>query len=105
MARCRFVLSEGDRIPLKSAPKTVAVDYLAFYQTAKFGEDKWAINYIAPVRGDELTTRAQLIRTQPDHPRASEADYKIQIGALERLARPIPSRSWRGLTFLYTMGE
>jgi len=93
------------RIPLKTAPKTVAVDYLAFYQTAKFGDDKWAINYIAPVRGHELTTRAQLLRTQPNHPRAAEPYYKIQLGPLERLERPIPSRAWRRLTFLYTTGE
>ncbi len=33
-------LHTGHRIPLKSVPKTVAVDWLAFYQTAKFGEDK-----------------------------------------------------------------
>lgn len=93
------------RIPLKSAPKTVAVDYLALYQTAKFGDDKWSINYVAPVRGHELTTRAQLLRTQPDHPRAAEPYYKIQIGPLERLERAIPSRAWRRLTFLYTTGE
>jgi hypothetical protein len=93
------------RIPLKSAPKTVAVDYLALYQTAKFGEDKWAINYIAPVRGHELTTRAQLLRTQPNHPRAGEQYYKIQIGPLERLEHPVPSRAWRRITFLYTTGE
>jgi len=93
------------RIPFKSAPKTVAVDYLALYQTAKFGEDKWAINYIAPVRGHELTTRAQLLRTQPNHPRADEPYYKIQLGPLERLEHSIPSRTWRRLTFLYTTGE
>ncbi len=93
------------RIPLKSAPKTVAVDWLAFYQTAKFGDEKWAINYVAPVRGHELATRAQLLRTQPDHPRADEPYYKVQIGPLERLPRPIPSRAWRRLTFLYTTGE
>jgi hypothetical protein len=93
------------RIPFKSAPKTVAVDWLAFYQTAKFGEEKWAINYIAPVRGHELTTRADLLRTQPDHPRAGEQYYKVQIGPLERLAQPILSRKWRRLTFLYSTGE
>ncbi len=93
------------RIPLKTAPKTVAVDYLALYQTAKFGDDRWAINYVAPVRGHELTTRGQLLRTQPNHPRAAEPYYKIQIGPLERLERPIPSRAWRRLTFLYTTGE
>ncbi len=93
------------RIPLKTAPKTVGVDWLAFYQTAKFGDEKWAINYVAPVRGYELTTRAELLRTQPDHPRAKEQYYKVQLGTLERLARPIPSRKWRRLTFLYTTGE
>ena len=93
------------RIPLKTAPKTVSVDWLAFYQTAKFGEEKWAINYVAPVRGHELTTRAELLRTQPDHPRAKEQYFKIQLGPLERLSRPIPSRKWRRLAFLYTTGE
>ena len=93
------------RVPLKSAPKTVAVDWLAFYQTAKFGEEKWSINYIAPVRGHELATRAELLRTQPDHPRAGEQYYKVQIGPLERLPQPIPSRKWRRFTFLYTTGE
>jgi len=93
------------RIPVKTAPKTVSVDWLAFYQTAKFGAEKWAINYVAPVRGHELTTRAELLRTQPDHPRAGEQYYKIQLGPLERLPRPIPSRKWRRVTFLYTVGE
>ena len=93
------------RIPLATAPKTVNVDYLAFYQTAKFGEEKWAIHYIAKVRGHELTTRAELLRTEASHPRSQQQYYKMQIGPLERLARPIPSRKWRRITFLYTTGE
>jgi hypothetical protein len=93
------------RIPLKHSPKTVAVDWLAFYQTAKFGAEKWAINYIAPVLGHELATRAELLRTEPNHTRAHEQYYKIQLGPLERLPRPIPARKWRRLTFLYTTGE
>ncbi len=93
------------RLPAKTAPKTVAVDWLAFYQTAKFGEEKWAIYSGAPVRGHELTTRAELLRTEREHPRADEPYYKLQLGPLERLAQPIPSRRWRRLTFLYTTGE
>lgn len=93
------------RIPVKSAPKTLLVDYLAFYQTARFGDEKWAINYCAPVKGHELATRRELLRTEPDHPRAQEQYYKVQIGPLERLPRPIPSRRWRRLTFLYTTGK
>jgi hypothetical protein len=58
-----------------------------------------------PVRGHELTTRAELLRDEPDHPRAGEEYYKIQIGALEKLPRPITAGKWRRLTFLYTTGE
>jgi hypothetical protein len=52
------------RIPLRTVPKVIAVDYLAFYQTGAFGDEKWRIQYIAPVRGHELTTRAELLRTE-----------------------------------------
>lgn len=93
------------RIPYTKAPKTVSVDRIAFYQTASFGDEKWAIHYTAPVLGHELLTRAELIRTEPDHPRANEQYFKIQIGPLERLERPIPSLRWRRLTFFYTTGE
>ncbi|MHB0967739.1 MAG: hypothetical protein ACYC36_14910 [Bellilinea sp.] len=94
------------RIPLKSAPKVVAVDYLAFYQTAGFGEqERWRINFIAPVRGHELTTRAELIRDEPDHPRAGEEYYKIQLGPLQVLSHPVQADQWRRITFLYTTGE
>ena len=94
------------RIPFKSAPKVVAVDYLAFYQTAGFGEnERWRINAIAPVCGHELTTRAELIRDEPDHPRAGEEYYKIQLGPLQPLPHPIQADQWRRITFLYTTGE
>lgn len=93
------------RIPLRSAPKVIAVDYLAFYQTGAFGPEKWRIQYVAPVRGHELTTRAELIRAEPDHPRAREEYYKIQIGALEQLEQPVLAETWRRITFLYTTGE
>ena len=94
------------RIPFKSAPKVVAVDYLAFYQTAGFGEqERWKINFIAPVRGHELTTRAELIRDEPDHPRAGEEYYKIQLGPLQALPHPVQADQWRRITFLYTTGE
>ncbi len=93
------------RIPLRSAPKVIAVDYLAFYQTGAFGDEKWRIQYIAMVRGHELTTRAELLKTELDHPRAKEEYYKVQIGALEKLPHPILAETWRRITFLYTTGE
>jgi len=93
------------RIPLRSAPKVIAVDYLAFYQTAAFENEKWRISYIAPVRGHELTTRQELLRDEPEHPRAHQEYYKIQIGPLQRLPEPILAGDWRRITFLYTTGE
>lgn len=93
------------RIPLRSAPKVVAVDYLAFYQTAAFGEEKWRIQYVGQVRGHELTTRAELLRDESDHPHAQQPYYKIQIGPLIPLPRAILAETWRRITFLYTTGE
>lgn len=94
------------RIPLKSAPKVISVDYLAFYQTAAFDEpNRWQIKFIAPVKGHELTTRGQLFRDQQEHPRANEEYFKIQIGDLVPLNNPIQADSWRRITFLYTTGQ
>ena len=94
------------RIPYRFAPKVVQVDYLAFYQPASFGVDlAWRIEYFAEIRGVELTTRADLIREEPDHPRAQEEYYKIQVGPLKRLPMPILAGKWKRVTFLYTTGE
>jgi len=94
------------RIPLRSAPKVVDVDYLAFYQTGAFGEaERWQIHWCAPVRGHELTTRADLFRSEPQHPRAHEEYYKLQLGPLQALPAPIAAGRWRRITFLYTTGE
>jgi len=93
------------RIPLRTAPKVIAVDYLAFYQTKAFKEQKWRIQYIAQVRGHELTTRGELLRDEIDHPRAQEEYYKVQIGQLEELPNTILAHKWRRITFLYTTGE
>jgi hypothetical protein len=112
------------RIPFKSAPKVVAVDYLAFYQpgrfnrperhpggtkppgqSSSFGEQGAQIQYVAEVKGHELTTRLELLRDEPDHPRAHEGYYKIQVGGLEKPPQPVKAENWRRITFLYTTGE
>lgn len=93
------------RIPLRTAPKVVAVDRLAFYQSSSFGDSGGRIEFSADVRGHELTTRGELLRDEMDHPRAREEYYKIQIGGLEKLSQPITADKWKRLTFLYTTGE
>lgn len=94
------------RIPRRFAPKVVQVDYLAFYQPQAFGKGhECRIEFFAEVRGVELATRAELIKDEPHHPRAQEEYYKIQVGALQRLPKPILADKWKRITFLYTTGE
>lgn len=94
------------RIPYKKAPKTIAVDYLALYQTGSFPpDDAQQINWVAEVRGHELVTRAELLRDERDHPRAGELYFKLQLGPLQRLPQSIGAGGFTRLTFLYTTGE
>jgi len=94
------------RIPLLTSPRVVAVDYLAFYQPASFGEGhKWCIEFVAPVKGHELTSRRQLFKEEPDHPRADEEYFKLGLGPMQELPRPIPAGDWKRITFFYTTGE
>jgi hypothetical protein len=94
------------RIPCRFAPKIVQVDYLAFYQPSTFGKDhSGRIETFAEVHGIELTTRAELIKDDLNHPRANEEYYKIQIGSVQKLKKPIMAGAWKRITFLYTTGE
>ncbi|HEY4667079.1 MAG TPA: hypothetical protein VIH26_07235 [Anaerolineales bacterium] len=93
------------RIPLGTAPRTVRVDWLAFYLPSAFGEQRWSVRYLAEVRGIELLTRRELLYLEADHPRAAHPYYKLQLGPLLELDPPIPSRSWRRFSFLYTTGD
>lgn len=94
------------RIPLRMAPKLINVDYLLFYQTTKFpaGHQSMIETY-AEVKGHELTTRQDLLRNEPDHPRAKEEYYKIDIGPLMTLQSPINSGRWTRINFFYSLGR
>ena len=94
------------RIPLRSSPKVVAVDWMAFYQPKSFGEDhRWRIETVAPVKGHELATRSELLKDEADHPRSREEYFKIQLGPLQSLPHPILADKWKRVNFLYTTGE
>ncbi|MGH2620318.1 MAG: hypothetical protein ACRDHG_07080 [Anaerolineales bacterium] len=93
------------RIPLGTAPRTVRVDWLAFYLPAAFAGQRWSVRYLAEVRGIELLTRRELLYLEADHPRAAHPYYKLQLGPLLELDPPIPSRGWRRFSFLYTTGD
>ncbi|MCA9978253.1 MAG: hypothetical protein KC413_20980, partial [Anaerolineales bacterium] len=98
-----LVQSEGwYRIPQQFAPKGLYAEYFAFYFGRHFGADKWAIHYFAPNLGHELVTRLALFPDEPDHPRAQDWYYKVQLGPLQRLERPILSLRWRRVTFIHS---
>ena len=69
------------RLPVKHAPPgTPDFDWLAFYFTRAFEEDRWAIHYYAAVEGHELVARRDVIPAEPSHPRACQWYYKVQFG-------------------------
>ncbi|HET91167.1 MAG TPA: hypothetical protein ENN99_10585 [Chloroflexi bacterium] len=91
------------RIPKKHAPQsTTEAAALAFYLTKAFDDEKWSVRWYAPVRGHELVRRRDLFPAEPDHPRASEPYYKLQLGPLVEMELPIYSLRWRRVTFIET---
>lgn len=94
------------RIPARHAPAQITqARYVAFYLTKAFDASKWTIREYAPVRGHELLRRRDLFPDAIDHPRADEAYYKLQLGSLLELPRPIASRRGRRILFIWTTGE
>ncbi len=94
------------RIPMRFAPKVVDVDFMAFYQPSSFPPPEGGrINYLASVKGHELTSRGELFREDCPPERMNEEYFKIQLGSLSPLDQPIESGKWKRLTFLYTTGE
>jgi hypothetical protein len=91
------------RVPSKTAPaSTTDAQVLAFYFTRAFDEEKWSIRWYCAIQGHELALRSSLIPEQPDHPRAKETYYKLQLGPLLQLEAPVLSLRWRRVTFIET---
>lgn len=101
----RRVASAGwYRIPQRRAPRRVGADYLAFYQTGAFKGQPEAqtVSFYAPTRRYQLLTRRELVPDEPEHPRAEEFYFRIELGPLQRLGRPIPAATMRRITFIHT---
>lgn len=95
------------RIPQRSAPRRIAADYLAFYQTGAFRDqdESKTVTYYAPTRRYRLQTRREILPSDAEHPRANDYYYKIEVGPLLRLERPIPATTYQRLTFIHTTLE
>ena len=103
-----FTLIETEswyRIPQKFAPKGLYSEYIAFYFGRRFGDQKWAIHYFAENRGHELVRRIDLIPNEPNHKRAQDIYYRVQLGPLQKLERPVISLQWRRILFIHTTGD
>ena len=100
----RIAQDEGwYRIPVAHAPECLMdAAALAFYFTAQFGDERWAIHWYAEVRGHELVLRRDLFPDEADHTRADQQYYKVQIGPLIRRDPSIPSLRWRRISFIAT---
>ena len=90
------------RVPEKKAPRGVFSEYIAFYFTAAFDEQAYAVHYYARRLGHELVTRRELLPDEGDHPRAEEQYYKLQLGPLQKREPPIVSLRWRRISFIHT---
>lgn len=94
------------RIPVRSAPKNLEeMSYIAFYQTKAFGKQKWSVSYWAEIKKISAVTRSELLPLEDDHPRADELYYKVEIGELNRMEKPITSRRGRRIVFIPTTLE
>lgn len=101
----RRAASEGwYRIPQRRAPRRIGAHYLAFYQTGAFepAEESHTITWYAPVQRYRLLTRGELLPEEADHPRAQDYYFRIDIGPLKRLDRPVAAARFRRVTFIHT---
>lgn len=90
------------RIPQKQFMHGVGAEYLAFFLSRAFKEQNGGIHYYAPWRGLELVYRRDLLPAEPDHPRAGDVYYKVQIGDLLPKVPPILNTTRRTVSFIYT---
>lgn len=90
------------RIPMLHAPRGLAADAVAFYQTAAFGADRWRVRWVAPLLRISIASRRELLPDEPHHPRAAQLYYRLELGALEQLPLTLTSRRLRRVTFIPT---
>ncbi len=94
------------RIPVQTAPEGVEdIRFIAWYQTAVFGPDRWQVKWYAKVRGVHRVRRIVLLTDEPLSPRAQDEYYRVSVDDLLLLPYPIPSRRMRRIVFIPTSLE
>ncbi|MCX7046628.1 MAG: DUF559 domain-containing protein [Candidatus Sumerlaeota bacterium] len=76
--------------------------FVAFYQGKTHLHEAYSIRYCAELLNIEILLRSQLFADEPNHPNAAEPYYKLHLGPLQQLPKPILSRRWRRIIFIPT---
>lgn len=93
------------RIPVDSAPKNLRegiVEYIAFYHTKLFVEEKYAIHYYSKVEKIVKVSRKELFPNEPFSTKSSKLYFKICFKNLSKLVSPILSNRVRRILFIPT---
>jgi very-short-patch-repair endonuclease len=94
------------RVPIDSAEKWLKrrwpPQWVAFYQTSVFEDEKHAVNYYARVLDVHEAFRSELFPDEPRTGKGMRRYYQLILGPLERLPQPILSRRLRRIVFIQT---
>jgi hypothetical protein len=94
------------RIPVESVKKYLESywqpEWIAFYQTRKFGWVGCAIRYYAQVKSVEIVRRQDLFPEEIKSPKSEKQYYKLTLSSLEELPEPIINSKRRRITFIPT---
>ena len=90
------------RVPVAHAPPRLGAEVVALYQTQRCGPDGGQVRWWAPLRRVPLARRCDLIPDEAAHPRADALYWRLDLGALRPLARPVPARRLRRVAFIAT---
>jgi len=101
----RIAAEHWYRIPVSRAPRQMAAQILAWYQTKVFGDDGLCVRWYAPITHCRIVTRRELLPAEADHPRAAERYWRFDLGPLAALPRPVRASGFRRVTFIPTRWE
>jgi very-short-patch-repair endonuclease len=93
------------RIPVQSAPKRWPPQWLAFYHTKNFSEEKYSVKYFARVNEIRTVSRQQLFPDEQKNKKSSRVYYQLLLEPLQSLPIPIVSKKWRRIVFIPTTWE
>ena len=89
------------RIPAAHMPRR-QFNYLAFYQPALFGRQGKRIRYYARVLNYQTIKRKDLLPDESSHLRAHDYYFRVRVGKIKKLPRPIRNIIPRRISFGFT---